>query len=135
MRKILAFIAGLITFFIVVSLMHLLNGLIFGMPSPDVYANPEKMTAYVAGMSTGAFVGVLVTYIVGSFASGFVMRILSRWDSLILPVVIGLIGTAGWAYNINQIQHPMWVTVLGFFCYLPFAILGHRAAQGSGSRG
>jgi hypothetical protein len=127
-RKILALIAGFITFGVVVTLIQLINGLIFGMPTPDVIGNPEKMAAFVAAMPMGGFIGLLVSYGVGSFASGFVMRVISKWGSLVLPIVIGLLGTTAWVYNVAQIPHPMWVTILGLFCYVPFAILGHRAA-------
>ena len=132
-RKILAFIAGLITFWIIATLIHLISGLIFGLPAPDVIGNAEKMAAYVAAMPLGAFVGLLLSYIIGSFVSGLVMRIISRWDSLVLPIAIGLIGTAAWAFNVMQIPHPTWVTVLGFFCYIPFAIIGYRAAARAGN--
>jgi ABC-type multidrug transport system permease subunit len=91
--------------------------------------NPEKMKAFVAEMSVGAFIALLLGYIIGSFASGFVMRKLSQWDSLVLPLIVGLLGTAGWFYTVVQIPHPMWVIVLGFLCYIPFAILGYRSGE------
>jgi hypothetical protein len=134
LRKLLAFIAGFITFGVVVTLIQLVSGLIFGMPSPETIGDQVKMAAFVAAMSTGGFVGLLLSYIIGSFVSGFVTRVISRWESLLLPILIGLIGTVAWTYNVTQIPHPMWVTVLGFFCYIPFAILGHRAAAGTGGR-
>ena len=128
-RKILALVAGVITFWVVVTLVHLISGLIFGMPSFETMSSPEKMKAFVAAMSVGAFIGLLLAYIIGSFASGFVMRKISQWDSLVLPLIVGLLGTAGWIYNVAQIPHPMWVTVLGFLCYVPFAILGYRSGK------
>lgn len=128
-RKILAFIAGFLTFMILVVVIQVINGLIFGMPTQDTMNDPVRMQAFVSAMPIGAFVGLLVSYIVGSFGSGFVMRKISRWDSLVLPILIGLIGTLGWAYTITQIAHPIWVTVVGFLCYLPFTLLGHRTAR------
>lgn len=128
-RKILAFLAGLIIFMVVVTLIQLLSGLMFGMPNPEIIGHPEKMKEYVAGMPTGAFVGLLISYIVGSFTSGFVMRKIAQWDSLVLPLIIGLIGTIAWAYNVIQIPYPMWVTILGFLCYIPFTILGYRSGK------
>jgi len=130
LRRVLAFIAGLITFAVIVTLVQLISGLIFGMPSPDTVGNSEKMARFVAAMSVGGFVGLLISYIVGSFVAGFAMRAISRSDSLILPSIIGLIGTIGWAYNTMQISHPTWVTILGYLCYVPFASLGYRAAAG-----
>ena len=128
-RKILALVAGVITFWVVVTLVQLVTGLLFGMPDAETMGSPEKMKVFVMGMSVGGFIGLLLGYIIGSFASGFVMRKLSQWDSLVLPLIVGLLGTAGWAYTIVQIPHPMWVTILGFLCYIPFAILGYRSAK------
>jgi hypothetical protein len=132
-RKVLGLLAGLVTFFVVTNLLQLLNGLIFGMPSPDVIGNMEKMKQFVAGMTAGGFVGLLLSYIVGSFAGGFVIRKISRWESILLPMIVGLLGTLAWTYNVTKIPHPMWVTILGFLCFIPFALLGHRAAASRSS--
>ena len=129
LRKILVLIAGFVSFVVVVTVVQLINGLIFGMPKTETLNSPEAMQAYVTSMPVGAFIGLLVSYIVGSFSSGYLMRVISKWDSMLLPLVIGLIGTCGWAYTITQISHPIWVTIAGFLCYLPFTFLGYRAAK------
>ena len=128
-RKLLALIAGLLTFWIVATLIQLASGFIFGMPNPDILGNAEKMTAYVAQMPVGAFIALLLSYVLSSFASGYVARTISRSDSLIIPIVIGVLETIPWAYTITQIPHPTWVVVLGFICYIPFTLLGHRVAS------
>jgi len=128
-RKILALIAGFLTFIIVVTIVQVINGLIFGMPKPETLNSPEAMQAYVSSMPTGSFLGLLVSYIVGSFSSGYLMKVISKWDSMLLPLVMGLIGTCGWAYTITQISHPIWVTIAGFLSYLPFTFLGYRTAK------
>lgn len=130
-RKVLALLAGVVMFFVVTMMVQLIGGFMFGMPGPDIIGNVEKMAEYVERMPLGAFVFLLLSYITGSFSAGFVMRIISRWDSLLLPIIVGTFGTIGWIFNIAQIRHPVWVTVIGFFCYIPFAIFGHRAAASS----
>ena len=128
-RKILAVIAGLITFYVVVSGVQMLNGIIFGAPPPETMTDPAAMSAYVAGLPTAAFIVLLLGYVLGSFVAGFVMRKISHWDSLVLPLIVGVLGTVGWIANLAMVPHPIWVAVVGFFCYIPFAILGHRAAK------
>lgn len=130
-RKILALLAGLFIFFLVTTLIQFISGLMYGMPNPEIIGNIDRMNEYVAQMPAGAFTLLLLSYVVGSFASGFLMRMISRWDSLVLPLIVGTLGTVGWIFNIGQIQHPMWVVVIGFLCYIPFTILGHRAAAGT----
>ncbi|MGD9629846.1 MAG: hypothetical protein AB7V18_11435 [Pyrinomonadaceae bacterium] len=129
LRKILAFVGGFVTFGILVTLVQVISGLVYGMPRPETMNDPELMRGFVAGLPTGAFILLLLSYIVGSFGSGFVMRKISKWDSQLLPLAMGLIGTATWAYTITQIPHPIWVSVLGFMTYIPFTLIGHRAAR------
>lgn len=129
-RKILALIAGLITFFVVTSLVQVLNGFIFGMMDANSLGDVEKMKAFVASMSPWAFVGLLLSYVIGSVAAGVVMRIISRSNSIVPPMAVGVIGTVSWIYNVTNIPHPMWVMVTGFFCYVPFVLLGHRLMSG-----
>ena len=133
-RKIAALIAGLITSFIVVSLVQVLNGLIFGMMDPNSLGDIEKMRAFVAGMSAGAFIGLLLSYVLGSVAAGVVMRFISRSSSIVLPMAVGVVGTVTWIYNVTNIPHPTWVMIAGFFCFVPFVLLGHRLASGATGR-
>lgn len=129
LRKILAFVVGFVTFGILVTLVQVTSGLIYGMPRPETMNDPELMKGFVAGLPMGAFILLLLSYIVGSFGSGFVMRKISKGDSQLLALAIGLIGTVAWAYTITQVPHPIWVSVLGFLTYIPFTLIGHRAAR------
>ncbi len=92
-------------------------------------ADPARMAGFVSKMPIGAFVILMVGYFVGSFESGFVKRMISKWDSLILPIAIGLLGMFGWIVTISSSRHPQWITIVGFICFLPFTILGHKAAK------
>lgn len=129
-RKILAFLAGLIAAIAITIVAQLLNALIFGVPRIQP-GDTEALAAYVAGLPAAAFILVAAGYAVGYFVGGFLMRKISRWDSIVLPALLGIFGTAGWTLNISKIPHPTWMIVLGFFCFLPFAFLGYRLA-GSG---
>lgn len=126
--KVIALVAGFVVFGILVMLIQYLNGMIFGAPGPEAASDPEALKAFVSSMSAGAFIGLLISYIVGSFAAGFVMRKIAKWDSLVLPLVIGGLGTIFWIMNLAVIPHPVWVAIVGFLCFIPFTVLGHRTA-------
>lgn len=127
-RKILAFLIGMFTFVVLVMAMQFVNGLLFGSPSAETMKDPAAMKEFVSKLPVGAFVLLLLGYIIGSIGSAFVMRIVSQWNSMSLPAIVGVLGTAGWAATISGIPHPMWVSLLGFVCFLPFTFLGHRLA-------
>ncbi|MGQ0543355.1 MAG: hypothetical protein ACT4O9_16155 [Blastocatellia bacterium] len=128
-RKILALLAGLVTFFVLVSIVQVISAGIYGMPSAEAMSNPELMSAFIASMPASAFILLAFAYILGSFGSGFVMQKIARWDSLVLPLIVGLLGTSAWAYNAFTYVHPTWMTVLGFFCFIPFALIGYRLGK------
>ena len=128
-RKILAFFAGLITFLVVTTIVQLISGAIYGMPSMEMMSDPQAMADHIARLPSGAFVFLAASYIIGSTAAGFLMHKISRWNSLVLPLLIGLIGTIFWAVNSTTYPHPMWMNVLGYFCFIPFTVLGHRMAK------
>lgn len=128
-RKIFALLAGFVTFFVLVSIVQAISAGIYGMPTPEEMVNRELMSVFIARMPTSAFILLAFAYILGSFGSGFVMRKIAKLDSLVLPLIIGIFGTTAWAFNAYMYVHPVWVTVMGFLCFIPFAILGHRAAK------
>jgi hypothetical protein len=128
-RKIIGGVIGLVTFFILASIIQTVNGLVYGAPPPETMTDLAAMSNYVAGLPAGAFTVLLAGYIVGSYAGGLVARVISKWDSLLIPIVIGALGTIGWIANVAVIPHPLWVIVVGMFCFIPFTLLGHRSAK------
>lgn len=131
-RKILAVIAGIIAAVIIFMIFQSIGGAIFGgpqMPEGGGMPDPAVMAAYMASLPAGAFVLLALGYIVGSFAGGFVARKISQTDSLVVPVVVGVVLTLAWIMNISMVPHPVVMAVIGFFCYIPFTILGHRVAK------
>lgn len=131
-RNILAVIAGIVAAFLVFMIMQAIGGAIYGkpqIPEGGGMPDPAVLAAYIQGLPAGAFVLLALGYVIGSFAGGFVAGKVSRSDSLVVPVIIGVVLTFGWIINIAMLPHPMLMIVLGFFCYIPFTILGHRIAK------
>src|SRR5688500_13573937 len=127
LRKILALLVGIIVANVIITLMHLVNGLIYGMPKIES-GDSAAIATYVASLPTLALLVVAFGYALGYFVAGFAMRKVSRWHSSVLPVVLGVLGTLGWVLNLMNIPHPIWMTLLGFFCFIPFALVGHYIA-------
>jgi hypothetical protein len=128
-RKILAGLAGIVVANILVFGFQMLSGLIFGVPKNLDPNDMEAMKAYIAGLPASAFLFVAASYAVAYFVAGFVMAKIAKWDSLVLPLVLGVLGTLGWILNISYLPHPVWMIVLGFFCFIPFALIGYRVGK------
>lgn len=128
-RKILAVIAGLVVANVIIIVVQMVSGMIFGMPQNVSMSDTAAMSDYISGLPATAFLLVAFGYALAYFAGGFIMRKISQWDSLVLPMILGILGTIGWIANLSMLPHPIWVAVLGFFCFIPFALLGHRAAK------
>lgn len=132
LRKILGVILGLIMAVVIFEIVETVSGAIFG--TPEMSANggmpaPQVIAEFMSKLPISAFLVLLLGYAVGSFIGGWLARKISKSDSLIVPVTIGVLLTLAWIMNFSMIPHPMWVVILGFFCYIPFAILGHRVAN------
>ncbi len=127
LRKILAGIAGVFISNATFILVQSLSGRIFGMPTDPT--DPVAMSEYFTGLPATAFLIVLAGYALGSYLGGFAMNKIAKWDSLILPLVLGIMGTLAWAVNITVIPQPTWMVIAGFFCFIPFALLGYRSAR------
>ena len=131
-RKILALLAGFITANLIIIVVQFIGGLIYGMPKIKP-GDTAAIAAYVAGLPATAMLLVALGYALGYFVAGFLMRKISRWDSLVLPVILGILGTIGWTLNIANIPHPTWMIILGYLCFIPFALIGHWVASRSSS--
>ena len=127
-RKILAVLAGFVTANVIIILAQLVGGFIYGMPKIE-RGDTAAIAAHVASMPASALLLVAFGYALGYFVAGYLMRKISRWDSVVLPGILGILGTIGWTLNIANIPHPTWMIVLGYLCFIPFALLGHWLAS------
>jgi hypothetical protein len=129
-RKILALLAGFVAANAIIIVAQLVGGLIYGMPRIE-RGDTAALAAHVASMPTSALLLVAFGYALGYLVAGYLMRKISRWNSIVLPLILGILGTVGWTLNIMNIPHPTWMIALGYLCFIPFALLGHRLASSS----
>lgn len=131
-RKILAVVVALIVAFGVIMIVQMLNALVVLPPSPETMGDPAKLREYVAGLPMTAFVVVLLGYILGSFAGGYIVTKMSLRESpgISLPIVIGVILTIGGALNFFVLMpgQPIWFTTAALITYIPVSLIGHRMA-------
>ena len=106
--------AGGLTIFLLEAAGHALFGT----------ADPNDLSTITAPM----FASVLVAWILGSAAAGWVATYWARSTSLVLGIVVGLVLLAAAGSNMLVIPHPAWM-IAGAVVLMPLAaVLGARAA-------
>jgi len=132
-RKILAVIVALIAAMAIMMIIQMVNTLVVQQPGADIYADPEKLRLFVSGLPNTAFVLVLVSYVLASFAGGFIVTKMARQVSSGpgLSILIGAILSLGGVLNFFVMLpgQPVWFIILSLVCYVPLALLGHRMAR------
>jgi len=130
-RKILAIIVALIAAFAVIAIVQMLGTLVNTPPSGDVMNDPARLREYMAGLPTSAFVMVLVSYFLGAFTGGYIVKKMSRRESpgLGLPMVIGILLTLAGVLNFVTLPgQPLWFAAIALLTFIPVTLLGSKIA-------
>lgn len=111
LRNILAAIAGLALAFIVVAVVESMSHIVYPAPPGLDPNDAEALAGYIASLPAGAFLFVLVAWVLGALTGTFtaarVTRPVNRRPAL---VVTGLF-FASCALNLAMIPHPTWFVV------------------------
>lgn len=129
-RAILGVLAGLVTMFLVIMCIEYLGHVTYP-PPPGL--NPmvtEDLAAIMAAQPAAAKLFVVVAWVVGAFAGGWVAaRISRRWPRA-AAVIVALVVMSGVVGMILQLPgHPRWMAVLGLLLPIPAALLAARLAS------
>jgi hypothetical protein len=92
------------------------------------------MKAFMEGLPSMAYLIVAAGWMIGSFFAGFAEQTISRSSGLILPIIVGGLLTAAAIWNFVMLPHPTWFVVFGLLIFIPFTLIGHKAAATSSGR-
>jgi hypothetical protein len=134
MRTLWAYVAGLGTAFVVILLLEAALHLVFAMPTGSSAVDPSSLDRAMRAIPTLAFVGLLVAYMIGSFAGGMTAALVVDGRSNRPSVVTGIALTIAGAVSVFTMYHPTWFRVASLLTYLPFSYLGCLAARGRKAR-
>ncbi|MGH7601917.1 MAG: hypothetical protein ACREOI_36605 [bacterium] len=125
-RKILAVVAGVILAGIVTFAVQKIGHQVYPPPENLDMKNIEAMKAYVAALPMGALLFVLLSYVVGSFAGGWLAATIARTSQIHLPLTVGGIQLLFGIMNLVTIPHPMWFAIASIIIFLPAAYFGGK---------
>lgn len=132
-RNILSVLAGWLTAWILFTGIQLINFLIIPKPEGLVLSDPAMMKVMIDNMPSYGWVMLILSYVIGTFAAGFVIGKIAESKTIILPLIASILFMMGWLGNIMTFPHPLWIVILVFLIYIPSALAGHRVAVGKRS--
>lgn len=130
LRTVLAMAAGLAAMVVVIMLVEG-AGMLLYPPQPGIdLGRPDGMSRLVTQLPTGALVCVLLAWVLGAFAGGWVAARIARRGGhpLLAALAVGGFVLAGVVAMIVSVAHPAWMSTAGLLLPLPAAWLGARLA-------
>jgi hypothetical protein len=125
-RKILAVVAGVILAGIVTFAVQKIGHQVYPPPADLDMKNMEAMKAYVSTLPMGALLFVLLSYLVGSFAGGWLAATIARTSQIHLPLTVGGVQLFFGIINLVMLPHPMWFAIAAVIVFLPAAYFGGK---------
>jgi uncharacterized protein YacL len=122
-KNVLYVLSGVIIGGAVIYLVESIGHKIYPLPENFDWTDTEVIENHIASLPIGAFVIVLLAYILGSFAGGF-MTALYKNSGLANVIAVGVILLLLGLLNLLMIQHPTWFLVVSLMTYLPSAYVG-----------
>lgn len=113
LRRILAVIAGIIVFVVVVSLMDTLSHQIYPMPEGLSMEDEQAMAAFIAQAPFSAMLVVMLGWILGTLAGTYTASKLSPTHKRLAAGIVGALAFAGTSLNAMMLPHPIWMLVVG----------------------
>ena len=124
-KNILYVLSGVIIGGAVIYLVESIGHKIYPLPENLDWTDAEALGDHIATLPIGAFVMVLLAYLLGSLAGGF-MTVLYKNSGMSNSITVGIILTLLGLLNLIMIQHPTWFIVVSLSLYAPSAYFGGR---------
>lgn len=124
-KRALYVLSGVIIGGAVIYLVESIGHKIYPLPENLDWTDTEALGNHIATLPIGAFIIVLLAYILGSVAGGF-MTVQYKNSGMPNAIAVGVILLLLGLLNLVMIQHPTWFMVVSLLLYVPFAYLGGR---------
>jgi hypothetical protein len=137
LRGIAAIVVGFIAASIVMMIIEAINGKVFypelGKAAEGV-TDREKLRALFATAPLGAFLVVILAWILGAFAGGWIAARLAAKATVAHGLGLGALLTLAGVANNLMLPPPLWFWFASLAVLLPAAYLGARLAPSHGAK-
>ncbi|MGQ0650610.1 MAG: hypothetical protein ACT4P7_23975 [Gemmatimonadaceae bacterium] len=127
-RNIVAVVVGVIVGFVVIMAAQYINSLFFPPPPGTDLSDPNAMAAMLRQMSTGAFVGLVLGYLLGPTAGCYAAVRLAGDRPFATARLVALVFIIGGIFNFRAYPHPTWVVVASFLAFAAAPFLAIKRA-------
>jgi hypothetical protein len=128
-RTLLGIVAGLATMFVVITAVQWLGAQLYPPPPGLDLRDQHGMAALIAQLPLAALAFVVLGWVLGAFAGGWVAARIGRDHPRAAAATVGLAVVAGVVLMIFSIPHPLWMGAIGLLLPVPTALLGARLAR------
>lgn len=111
LRNILAALAGALVGGLVIMAVQLINAKLYPLPAGVDPSNREAFAAYVAALPVGAFLIILLSYLVGVTAGAWLAARLSANCHWRQGIIVGVLFFFASIMNLMSLPHPVWFWV------------------------
>jgi len=125
LRKILSVIAGILVGGLGIMMIQAISGEIYPWPEGLDYNDKDAFAAFVSTLPVGAFLMVILSYIVGSFFGGMTATAVAK-EKYSSALIVGFALTIAGVMNAMAIPQPMWVSIVSILVFIPFAFFGAK---------
>lgn len=119
-------VAGFVVASIVMMLFEYVNSIFFPLPTDLDWSDAAAVRALTASLPWTAYILVLLGWIAGSFAGGYLTTCLSGESAYRVSFALGIVLTLAGIANIIMLGHPILFLILALPQFLIFSLLGHR---------
>jgi hypothetical protein len=109
--------------------VQFINGLVFPPPAGFDPADPAAMAAMVSQMPPGAFIILVLGYLLGATAGCYTAARLAGSDRYGKARLVALVFIIGGIMNFRAIPHPTWVVAASFLAFGVAPFLAMRLAR------
>lgn len=124
-------IASIFTAFFVMLIFEFTNAMMYPFPADLDVNNIEQVREFAGQLPFFAFIMVLLGWILGSFAAGVVVTLLTKHNlhhgrnlTILVGIVLALFGLFNNFVFLPGVQ-PLWLFIIGTVSFIIFSYLGH----------
>lgn len=125
LKNILAVIFGLVIGACGIMLIQSISGHLYPWPEGLEFSDEVGVKQHYANLPIGAFLMVILSYVVGSLCGGITAALVSKEQYRSACIVGGVLTLAGIA-NAMMVPQPLWVSFVSLGVFIPCALLGAK---------
>ncbi|MGB1014197.1 MAG: hypothetical protein ACPG4T_08705 [Nannocystaceae bacterium] len=129
LRRLGSVVLGVLTGSLVVFVIQSIGHAVVEMPSGFDPNDPASIAAVADQIPLAALLFVLVSYLLGVIAGGFVAAKITAKQPMLHAHIVGAVFLLMGVLNLMMIPHPVWFAIASLLVFSPSAHVGGRLAQ------